>query len=159
MTCRSSKPFSRAKLPSVCAALLAWPALVGCVDGDYNKFRIFQEPLMEAVDSLQPGVTDLSAALDQLGAPLFVVEVGLGMSLAWGWQNTTDWNIEVSVPVGDAAGNFQYADTNAKTQGLVLFFDESWTLTSLQRGFLVDLVPKRQRPRDVDYDISDEAAP
>ncbi len=158
MTCRSSKSASKAastaSLRGLGAALLSLPALVGCVDGDYNKFRIFQEPLMEAVDSLQPGVTDLSTALDQLGAPLFVVEVGLGMSLAWGWQNTTNWNIEVSVPVGDAAGNLQYVDTTAKTQGLVLFFDESWTLTSVQRGFLADLVPKRQRPRDVDDDLT-----
>ncbi len=159
MTCRSSKAGARPGLTARVALLLGSVSLVSCVDGDYNKFRIYQEPLMEAVDSLKPGVTDLESALEQLGAPLFVIEVGLGMSLAWGWQNTTDWNIEVSVPVGDAAGNFQYADTSAQIQGIVLFFDESWTMTSMQKGFLADLVPKRQRPRDVDDDLSGPTVP
>lgn len=159
MTCRSSKGSPGRSLRALSAVLLGLPALVGCVDGDYNKFRIFQEPLVEAVDSLQPGVTGLQSALDALGAPLFVVEVGLGMSLAWGWEKATNWNIEVSVPIGDVAGNLQYVDTQSKTKGLVLFFDESRTLTSVQRGFLADLIPKRQRPRDVDLDISELAKP
>ena len=141
------------------AALLAMPWLVGCVDGDYNKFRVYQEPLVEAIHSLKPGVTDLSEALDQLGAPLFVIEVGLGMSLAWGWQKSTNWNIEVSVPLGRASGNVRYTDTSLKTQGLVLFFDETWTLTSVRRGYLADVVPNRQRPRDTDDDLSERTQP
>ncbi len=159
MTFRSSRSAAGSRLGMVAASFVCLPALVGCVDGDYNKFRIYQEPLVEAVGSLQPGVTTLEAALAQLGAPLFVIEVGLGMSLAWGWQNTTDWNIEVSVPVGEASGNFKYTDTNAQIQGLVLFFDETWTLTSVQEGYLADLVPKRQRPRDVDDDLQGPTAP
>ena len=150
MTCLSSKG---------AAALLCLPGLIGCVDGDYNKFRIYQEPIVELVDNLEPGVTDLSTVLEFLGAPLFVIEVGLGMSLAWGWQNTTDWNIEISVPVGDFAGNFQYQDTSAQIEGLVLLFDKDWTLTSKQRGFLVDLLPKTQRPRDIYDDLSEPTIP
>ena len=150
MTCLSSKG---------AAALLCLPGLVGCVDGDYNKLRIYQEPIVELVDNLEPGVTDLSTALESLGAPLFVIELGLGMSLAWGWQSTTDWNIEVSVPVGDFAGNFQYQDTSAQIEGLVLLFDKDWTLTSKQRGFLVDLLPKTQRPRDIYDDLSEPTIP
>ena len=152
MTFRSSKRV-------LAASVLGPLALVGCVDGDFNKFRVYQEPLMAAVESLEPGVTSLEATLEELGAPLFVVEVGLGMSLAWGWQNTTDWNIEVSVPLGDATGNLSYTDTSAQIRGLVLFFDESWTMTSMQEGYLVDLLPKRQRPRDVEDDLSGPTLP
>ena len=36
---------------SVAPALLALP-LAACVNGDYNKFRIFQAPLMESVEGL-----------------------------------------------------------------------------------------------------------
>lgn len=125
----------------------------GCVDGDYNRYRVHRPPLVEAVDALRPGETGLQDALDSLGAPVFVVEVGLGMALAWGWQDTTNWNVDVSVPVGDAQANFRYTRTSARTRGLVLFFDAAWTLTSVREGYLVDLIPTRQRPRDVDDDL------
>ena len=84
------------------AALAA--ALLGaaCVDGDYNRSRVFQEPLPARVDALAVGTSDVSDALEQLGAPVHVIEVGLGLALAWGWSDVTDWNIEVSAPLGDA---------------------------------------------------------
>lgn len=145
--------FSRALAPALPLLLAA------CVDGDYNKFRIFQAPLMESVESLRPGETDLASALDVLGAPVFVVEVGLGMALAWGWQATTAWNVEVSGPIGDAQGQFQFSSTDEKTEGLVLFFDPSWKLVSVQTGHLADLVPKQQRPRDVEDDLLGDLAP
>jgi len=138
------------------AGLLVCGALTGCVDGDYNKLRVFQEPLVESVDALRVGETDLGATLESLGAPVFVIEVGLGMAIAWGWQSTTDWNIEVSGPFGDAQGQFQYSSTDERTEGLVLFFDASWTLSSIRRGYLADLLPKRQRPRDVEDDLLDD---
>ncbi len=110
----------------VCA-FAGWSA--GCVEGDYNRYRVFQPPMVDAVRALQPGETELQEALDGLGAPLFVVEVGFGMALAWGWQATTNWNVEVTVPVGDARGNVRFTNTDQKTRGLVLFFDPACLLT------------------------------
>ena len=55
------------------AATLA-AALLGaaCVDGDYNRSRVFQEPLPARVDALAVGKSDVSEALEQLGAPVHV---------------------------------------------------------------------------------------
>lgn len=126
----------------------------GCVDGDYNRRRIYQEPLPEAVDALAVGTSDVGAVVDSLGAPLFVIEVGLGLALAWGWEDVTNWNVEVSGPIGDAQGTVRYTSETSTIRGLVLFFDEAWRLTSVRRGFLGDLLPRRRPPRDVDLDIS-----
>ncbi|MFT7076287.1 MAG: hypothetical protein ACJA0P_002302, partial [Planctomycetota bacterium] len=40
-----------------------------------------------------------------------------------------------------------------------LFFDPSWKLVSVQTGHLADLVPKQQRPRDVEDDLLGDLAP
>ncbi|QDV08920.1 hypothetical protein Poly30_44750 [Planctomycetes bacterium Poly30] len=150
MTCRFSRGVA------TCAALSA-PFLTGCAQGAYSQFRVFQEPLEAAVAGLRPGESDLTETLDALGAPVFVVEVGLGMALAWGWQATTDWNVQVTGP-GNARGRFQYASSDERTEGLVLFFDPAWTLTSLQSGHLVDLLPKSRRPRDIYDDLLDDVS-
>lgn len=139
----------------ICGAL-ASIGLSSCVDGDYGKLRVYQPPIQASVDSLQPGVTTLRESLDRLGAPVLVREVGLGMALAWGWQTGLDWNIEVSVPVGDAQANFSYNDISERTRGIVLFFDEGGRLTLVREGYLRDLVPSRQLPRDVDDELRSE---
>ncbi len=136
-------------------SLLALPFAASCVDGDYNRARVYKEPPFEAVEALTPGETDLGTALDSLGAPVFVIEIGLGLALAWGWQDTTDWNIEVSAPIGDAQGNLSFTSTDTTTRGLVLFFNEDWKLTSIRRGFLSELLPKKPLPRDVEDDLRD----
>lgn len=139
-----------------CAATLALlPLAAGCVDGDYNRSRVYQEPPVEGVEALAPGVTDVGAALDSLGAPVFVIEIGLGLALAWGWQDTTDWNIDVSAPLGDAQGNFSFTSIDTTTRGIVLFFDEDWKLTSMRRGYLSQLLPRKALPRDVDDELRD----
>ena len=137
------------------AALAA--ALLGaaCVDGDYNRSRVFQEPLSERLDALAVGTSDVSDALEQLGAPVHVIEVGLGLALAWGWSDVTDWNIEVSAPLGEAQGNFRFTSTDTTTEGLVLFFGPDWRLTALRRGYLGELLPRRQLPRDVEDELVD----
>lgn len=124
-----------------------------CVNGDYNKLRVFQPPGEAAVNSLAEGTSSVGDALTQLGAPIYVVEVGLGLALAWGWQDTTNWNVEVSGPVGDAQGQVSFTNTDITTRGLVLFFDQDWTLTRLRRGYLSELLPRRPRPRDVDDEL------
>jgi len=117
------------------AALAA--ALLGaaCVDGDYNRSRVFQEPLSERVDALAVGTSDVSDALEQLGAPVHV--------------------IEVSAPLGEAQGNFRFTSTDTTTEGLVLFFGPDWRLTALRRGYLGELLPRRQLPRDVEDELVD----
>lgn len=135
-------------------AALGAALLPSCVDGDYNRSRIFQEPIAAAVDALTVGTSDVGAAVEGLGAPLLVIEVGLGLALAWGWQDVTNWNVEVSGPIGDVQGSLSYTSESSTIQGLVLFFDEGWRLTAVRRGFLSDLVPNRQPSRDVDLDLS-----
>jgi len=134
-----------------CAAAAALSA--GCIDGDYNRFRQFQPVDDAEVDALGVGTSDVEEALDRLGAPVFVVEVGLGLALAWGWRDTTDWNVDVSTPIGDAQGNFSFTSTNATTRGVVLFFDRDWTLVGVRRGYLGELLPKAL-PRDVDIALT-----
>lgn len=135
---------------AIAAALCA-----GCIDGDYNRYRRFQPVDDVEVDALEVGASDVGEALDRLGAPVFVIEVGLGLALAWGWRDTTDWNVDVSAPIGDAQGNFSFTSTNATTRGVVLFFDEDWSLVGVRRGFLGALLPVA-RPRDVNIDLSGE---
>ena len=148
MTCRFSRGVA------ACAALSA-PFLASCAQGAYSQFRVYQQPLTESVASLKPGESDLASTLDVLGAPVFVVEVGLGMALAWGWQATTDWNVQVTGP-GNARGTFEYSSSDERTEGLVLFFDPTWTLASVQTGHLVDLLPKKKRPRDIYDELLDD---
>ena len=136
---------SRAHTAAALAAALLGAA---CVDGDYNRSRVFQEPLAERVDALAVGTSDVSDALEQLGAPVHVVEVGLGLALAWGWSDVTDWNIE-------AQGNFRFTSAEKTTEGLVLFFGPDWQLTALRRGYLGELLPQRQLPRDVEDELVD----
>lgn len=144
------------RIRSACAplgALLALALLPACVEVEYDRARVFQEPPPERVEALVVGESDVGQSVQALGAPLLVVEVGLGLALAWGWQDVTGWNVDVSAPVGDAQGNFSYTSTASRTRGLVLFFGPDWRLTAVRRGFLAELVPDRQKPRDVDDDL------
>ena len=125
-----------------------------CLSADYGQIRVFQPPVEEQVEALEPGVSNLGDALARLGAPLRVTEVGRGLALAWGWERTSDWNVQASAPIGDAQGQVSYASANLQTPGLVLFFDETWTLERIRRGYLLDLLPRKQRPRDVEDELT-----
>ena len=128
-------------------------------DGDLEVLddvaRAYGTTRADVVDALADGTSDVSDALEQLGAPVHVIEVGLGLALAWGWSDVTDWNIEVSAPLGDAQGNFRFTSTDTTTEGLVLFFGPDWRLTALRRGYLGELLPRRQLPRDVEDELVD----
>lgn len=134
-------------------AALALALLPGCVEVEYDRARVFQEPPPERVDALVVGESDVGQSVAALGAPLHVIEVGLGLALAWGWQDVTGWNVDVSAPLGDAQGNFSYTSSASRTRGVVLFFGPDWRLTAVRRGFLAQLLPDRQKPRDVDDDL------
>lgn len=143
---------SAGKVKSVvaCAALLS----CSCLSADYGQVRVFQAPADEEIEALAPGVSDVGEALERLGAPVYVTEVGLGLALAWGWERTSDWNVQVSAPIGDVQGRVSYTSASLRTRGLVLFFDESCVLTRMRRGYLSELLPRRQNPRDVDDDLT-----
>ncbi|MEM9378647.1 MAG: hypothetical protein AAGB93_01770 [Planctomycetota bacterium] len=134
--------------------LLAFVA-ASCVSGDYGKVRSFQPPPDGAFEALVVGESSVDDAVASLGAPLQVIEVGRGLALSWGWQKEVGWEVQVSAPIGDVQGSVSYADTVNKLPGIVLFFDPEWTLLLKRRGFLGDLLPNRQPPRDVDDDLLD----
>ncbi len=152
---RSSALKPRSRPLHVAAGAFVFFGVSSCLAGDYERLRTFQPPTEAAIDALVIGSTDVGEAVEQLGAPLHVVEVGLGLALAWGWTDTTAWNLELSVPIGDAGGSFKYADSAATTHGLVLFFDDAWQLVATRRGYLGELLPSARAPRDVDIDIAD----
>ena len=101
-------------------------------------------------------MTNVDHALHELGAPLQVIEVGRGMALAWGWQETTDWNVAGTVPLGDVQGRVTYADTRLAIPGIVLFFDEDWRLIAKREGFLATLLREDYLPRDVEDELLGE---
>lgn len=131
--------------------------LASCVTGDYDQLRTFQPPPNGSFDDLVVGITNLDHALHVLGAPVDVIEVGEGSALAWGWQETTDWNVAVSVPIGEVQGRVTYTDSSLQIPGIVLFFDRDWRLVAKREGFLGELLPERRVPRDIDDDLSADA--
>jgi hypothetical protein len=142
---------SRSRVTLLVAAVLS----ASCVTGDYDKVRTFQAPPAGSYDDLVIGVTDVGQAMDALGAPVQVIEIGRGLALAWGWLETTEWNVAAAIPLGDANGRLSFTDTDEKVPGVVLFFDDAWRLTAKRRGFLAELLPESRPPRDVDDDLTD----
>jgi hypothetical protein len=147
----SSRPVSRAGPPCALLALCA-----GCLQGDYNEDRIHQVVSPVHVETLQPGEARLQDVLALLGAPLYVVELDRGVALAFGWLDQSDWNVEAVVPVGDASMQFSYASADLQLPGLVVFLDEDYVVTRLDRGLLRDLLPDRARPKLVEDAESDQ---
>ena len=136
--------------------LLAAVLAASCVSGDYGKVRTFRPPPDGAFEARVVGETCGDDAVSALGAPLQVIEVGRGLALSWGWQKERGWELQVSAPIGDVQGSISYADTVNKLPGVVLFFGPDWTLLLKRRGFLGDLLPNRQPPRDVDDELLDD---
>ena len=124
-------------------ALLALPLISGCLTGTYTSARTHQPT--EDHFGLEPGESDLRSCLDLLGAPLFVREHGAGAMLAWGWSRDSRWGLTLSVPVDARRMSLTYQRANDGLEGLVLLFDEAWTLTSIREGRLADVLPPSQR--------------
>ena len=100
--------------------------------------------------------------MQALGAPLWVWEYpspnGQGAALAYGWYRNRDRGLQVSFPVARGVSpSFRYGRIDERMQGLVLFFDQNWKLTSWRQGLLQDLTDQLQRRRSV-Y-IEDEKKP
>ena len=76
-----------------------------------------------------------------LGAPLVVRELQRGAVLAWGGRKDSGWNVTIDVPLGGNDAAFSYSRDRGGLRGAVLFFDEAWTLTRLDSGWLRDILP------------------
>ena len=134
------------------ALALAW-LCSGCLQGDLNRDRVLQPLADHDVAGLRPLADDLTVVLERLGAPLFVRELGDGVALAYGWLDTTNWNLEAQVPVGDAGSmQFTYNSTNEALPGVVVFLDGDLRVVRVERGLLRNLVPAEVTPRDLDLD-------
>jgi len=128
-------------------ALLALPLLSGCLSGQRTTWRTHQAPAAHL--ALEPGEADLTSCLDALGAPLVVREHGAGAMLAWGWSRESLWGLTLSVPIDATRASFTYQRATAGLEGLVLLFDEAWTLTSIREGRLAEVLPPPQRRAQV----------
>jgi len=127
-------------------------ALTGCLSGSYGRTNGDQPLPAERMAELRAGETDLTACLAAFGAPRWVWEQpakggGEGAVLVWGWLDESDFALSLSVPLGEqASANFDYRQLDARTQGLVLFFDQRWILCDWRSGLLVELT-RDLRPR------------
>lgn len=104
-----------------------------------------------AIARLQAGRSGLGECLAEFGAPLWVwehVEYGKpAAALAYGWFDERSLGVRVSVPVSEEfSASFDYDQIDQRMQGLVLFFDADWTLTSWRTGLLRDLTQEARRP-------------
>ena len=151
----SVRPRSLARL----AALLALaPLLGGCLSVSWGRTNR-DEPIPAArLGELQAGRTTLDECLGAFGAPLRVeehpVEGGEGAVLVWGWLDETDVGLSVSLPLSDQSSvNLDYRQLDARTRGLVLFFDERWVLAEWRAGLLSEVAADlRPRPALVEED-------
>jgi len=134
--------------------------LSGCVGFHWERDTRFERVPQELCDRLHPGSSQLDECLAILGAPLWVWETAEsgapGAVLAYGWFRADDRLFRVSFPLTQhAKGNFDYKLVDGSLHGLVLFFDEQWTLQRWRRGRLEDITADiegagRLRPANTD---------
>lgn len=116
----------------------------GCVSAEWNR-STQSEAVPVAWSELEIGTSDLSAAIERLGAPLYVYEYEThGLALVWG-QNSSDENgFRLSVPVGDdGSASLQYGEGQSGLRGVLLLFDANWRLSVIREGSLQDLTAGR----------------
>jgi len=123
-----------------------------CVTVDLDRFRRYEPVEDVAWANLVPGEADLSDCLEALGAPLRVWEPRPGaLALAWVWVDRADWGLSVAVPTGEAVdASFSYRDVSASDEGLLLVFDETWRLESIERGQVSDVLEGARSARVVE---------
>ena len=137
-------------------ALLISGGLSGCLSLNWSGGNL-NEPITDATLSvLQPGEADLTRCLAALGAPNLVWEYkGDGMALAYAWFDTGAWGFRASFAFSDntPGASFSYDSAENLGNGVVLTFDESLTLETIQRGRLNELIPTKARPAPLPEDI------
>lgn len=125
--------------------------LPGCLSATYGRTNRDAPLALARTAELVPGETELGACLAAFGAPRWVLEQanasGEGAVLLWGWLDEADLGLTLSVPLGEqSSASFDYRQLDARTRGLVLFFDQRWILTDWRSGLLVELA-RDLRPR------------
>lgn len=121
----------------------------GCVQVMLRRDTQLQPLPPAKLALLEPGVSTLQSALEQLGPPLLAWELPeQGVALAWGWSRNGGWGVMVSVPLADTGGSLSadYSREGLNLRGAVLFFDRNWQLTSVREGLLREL-RNSSRPR------------
>ena len=114
--------------------------LASCVNVEWRRGHGFAAPAPEAFEALEPDRSQLGKCLELLGAPLLVWQEPGGAALAWGWYEEGTLGGGLSVPVAEAfSASFDARDIDADMRGLMLFFDEGWTLRIVRRGPLREL--------------------
>ena len=125
--------------------LLALAAtLTGCVSATFGRTNRDQPVPLARTAELQSGATGLAQCLTAFGAPRWVwehrVHGGDGAVLVWGWLDESDLGLSLSLPLSEQSSvNFDYRQLDARTKGLVLFFDERWVLSDWRAGLLLEL--------------------
>jgi len=133
------------------ALVLALALGPACVSVSWQRESRHHPVPRAAVQRLVAGESDLGQCLELFGAPLWVWEHVEGgrqaAALAYGWSDERDFGLRVSVPVTENySASFDYDQVDQRMKGLVLFFDEGWTLTSWRLGLLRDLTREARRP-------------
>ena len=132
-------------------ALVFLPLCAGCASLTWQRDSRNSPLPPEAVARLEAGQTELGDCLALFGAPLWVwehIEHGRpAAALAYGWFDAQDLGFSVSVPLTDwYSASYNYDRVDQRMKGLVLFFDEHWTLLSWRTGLLHDLTQEERRP-------------
>ena len=133
------------------AAVLALGLGAGCVSVTWTRASRYEPPAAADLETLAPGESDLGSCLQSLGAPLWVWEAPQGRhALAWGWLEDEDLGARVSVPVVRfVSASFSFDRIDARMRGLVLFFDDDWSLVATRSGLLRDLTSESARRRPI----------
>lgn len=132
----------------LCLAPLIALGASSCVSFRWDRASVNSPVGDEVLAGLRPGASTLAECLDALGAPVLVWEEPRGAALAWGWSYSVTRAVSVSVPVARGASvSASYDDVARDLHGVVLFFDEAWTLRDVRRGYLEALRrTERARP-------------
>jgi len=148
--------------PSLLTLALALALAPACLSAEWTRESRQSPPSALARQTLSPGSTALSDALELLGAPLDVYEYRqTGLALAYGWYRSDAKGLRVSVPIYErASASVDYSDNREGLKGLLLLFDEHLRLVSIREGWLADLTAglERQSPALLD-DVEEEAPP
>jgi hypothetical protein len=142
----------RSRLTRGAAAVALALAASACVSVQWQRERRYRPLDGQALEMLEPGTTELGAVLAAFGAPLVVREhKTYGVELAYGWSDTANWGVDVSVPIDQyASASFNYNQIGAELLGVVLLFDRDLELVTVRRGYLRELLAGDQgRPPSV----------
>lgn len=135
------------------AILIATFGCTSCVSFTWQRTITFEPVSTKAVESLQPGTSDLAEVLAKLGAPIYVWEgKDREVVLAYGSLNDKHLGFGISAPVFDnMSASLNYDDTASKLEGYILVFDAKDNLKIVRAGLLRDLSKiVRARPTTVE---------